>query len=643
MSYWNKTLRTRTTRRRALTATGMSAAAAAFMIACGGDDDGDGGSTAATGATGSTGATGPTAASGATGATGASGATGAGGLLYRPQQSTPKAGGILKHFSNADIDHFDATISATSQTVGLSSEPFYPRMLGLTSGKYPVEADGGSKGELADKWELSGDRMQITFKIRQGMKWDARTPTNGRVADAEDVMFSWNKFNELNNASLSLSANIDSLSAPDSSTIIVKMKAPDASIIPLFSGRDLLYVEPREAEGGFDPRSEVRGHGPFILEEYVPSSHFTWARNPNYFVDGQPYFDKVEVPIVSDIATQLAQFRAGNIHTDVLAASPEDIVQTHRDLPDTLLLEAGAFNATSSTLSTFGWDANAFWHDQRNRQALSMLIDREAYVDVIFNRDRFAEDGIEVGIRFNSIVPGGWGTDFWLDPTDETSFGPEARFLNYNVEEAKKLLSAAGHPDGFEFDLYFNGGPQFGAAYARGAELYAGFFGDGGLTVNQVGVAPFDVWLSHYSRRYSVAFGTYSENPHHAGVSYVAERPYSTLPVQLRNQMHPDGQGYRGMIPPGGTLEAGDPKSNELTVAINQEFDKERQVELVHELIRYATETMYYIPRVAAEKGFSLWWPAIGNLGMEVDYPNSGNWVDDRMTWWLDTSKAPFA
>jgi ABC-type transport system substrate-binding protein len=279
----------------------------------------------------------------------------------------------------------------------------------------------------------------------------------------------------------------------------------------------------------------------------------------------------------------------------------------------------------------------------RNRQALSMLIDREAFADVIFNRDRFADDGIDVELRFNSMVPGGWGLDFWLDPKDGASFGAEAKYLQYNVEEAKKLISAAGNPDGFEFDFYFNGGPQFGAAYARSTELYANFFTEGGLKVKSVGVAPFDVWLSHYSRRYSVAFEIYNDNPHHSGVSFIAERPYSTLPVQIRNQMHPSGQGYRGMVPPGGTLEDGDPTSNDLAIKINQEFDREKQISLVHELTRYATEAMYYIPRVAAEQPFYLWWPALGNAGVDVEYPNSAFWADRRMNWWLDQSKAPFA
>jgi hypothetical protein len=46
---------------------------------------------------------------------------------------------------------------------------------------------------------------------------------------------------------------------------------------------------------------------------------------------------------------------------------------------------------------------------------------------------------------------------------------------------------------------------------------------------------------------------------------------------------------------------------------------------------------------VAAEQPFFLWWPAIGNVGVDIEYPNSAFWADRRMNWWLDQTKAPFA
>ena len=84
-----------------------------------------------------------------------------------------------------------------------------------------------------------------------------------------------------------------------------------------------------------------------------------------------------------DAERMLAQFRAGNIWTSV--ASQEDVVQTKRDVPPTLLRQAPAFGTTISPVITFGYEGDSPFKDTRVRQALSMMIDREAFIDVIDN------------------------------------------------------------------------------------------------------------------------------------------------------------------------------------------------------------------------------------------------------------------
>ena len=88
---------------------------------------------------------------------------------------------------------------------------------------------------MAESYEVSPDKLTVTMKLRQGQKWDARAPTNGRVMDMEDVMFSWNKFAKVNPAAANFlnsrnpSAPVESISAPDARTLVVKLKRPDAT------------------------------------------------------------------------------------------------------------------------------------------------------------------------------------------------------------------------------------------------------------------------------------------------------------------------------------------------------------------------------------------------------------------------------
>jgi hypothetical protein len=101
--------------------------------------------------------------------------------------------------------------------------------------------------------------------------------------------------------------------------------------------------------------------------------------------------------------------------------------------------------------------------------------------------------------------------------------------------------------------------------------------------------------------------------------------------------MHKDGSAFHGMTPDGRNAHLGDPKVNDMVDRIKRETDRPSQVKQVHELTRYMTEQAYYIPRPSTSKPLSLWWPAIGNVGVDRNYP--GGSVNRH--WWVDASKAP--
>jgi ABC-type transport system substrate-binding protein len=619
-SYWQRVTSERIGRRRALKgAATLAAVAGALSLAGCGSDAGDGKEPVFSDKS---------------------------GLLYQPVDTTAQAkpGGTYKHFSNADITHFDPSISDSSQTSGLSAAPFYPLLIKFKLGKYPQDADGGSEGEFAESWELSPDKSQVTFKVRQGMKWDARAPTNGRQVDAQDAVFTWSKYIQFNpgarsvayDANLSPSSAIESLSAPDSRTIVAKLKNPDSSLFALLSTR--FYVMPKESDKDFDPKTTARGHGPFVLEEYVPSSRFVWKKNPDYYLKDRPFIDRVEVPIVTEQATRLAQFRAGNIYSDVLSASQQDIVPTKKSAPELAMLQEGRYSERSTWFFTFGWEEGSPFRDTRMRQAASMLVDREAYVDVIDNRDTFAKDGLEIPYKLNSVIPAGWG-DFWLDPANEKEFGPNAKYLQFNPTEAKKLMAAAGFANGVEVDFNFLSTGQFGAVYNRAAEIYAGMLRDGGLRLRMVPLE-FNNWVDNISQGYRSKEYKAGVRKGFNGFGMQGERGYPTAAVLAYNQFNPAGQGYRGNSPDGKNVADGDPKLIDLTVKINAEYDVKKQQALVHELIRYATGMSYYVPQPSATKPFSVWWPVLANNGTFTSYPGTNIW-QVRAHWWIDASKPP--
>src|SRR4029079_6166131 len=141
--------------------------------------------------------------------------------------SSSKTGGTIKHWADGDAVHFDGTASNANGVINWVPAFAYPRMLRFATPKYPKQADSSVEGEAAESYELSADKLTLTFKLRQGMKWDSRAPTNNRVIHTEDILFSWKKFVQLNPSGQNMayekspSAPIESISAPDARTIVM--------------------------------------------------------------------------------------------------------------------------------------------------------------------------------------------------------------------------------------------------------------------------------------------------------------------------------------------------------------------------------------------------------------------------------------
>ena len=481
------------------------------------------------------------------------------------------------------------------------------------------------------------------------MKWDSRAPTNGRAFDAQDVIESWQKYAKLNttasnlvyNAETAPSAPIESVSSPDPRTIVMKIKQFDSSLFQLLASWDHFYVMPRESmNGGFDPRQVVRGTGPWQLDEYVPSSRITWRKNPDYFVKDRPYADKIERPIITDYSQLLAQFRAGNIWTT--AAKQEDVVQTKRDVPQTLLLQAPSFGTAISPVITFGYEGDSPFKDTRMRQALSMLIDREAFIDVIDNRDGYRKDGLDLPVAYNSAVLG--RLDRLLGrPSNEKEFGPNAKYLKLNVAEAKKLMAAAGFANGLTTDVYYNADNTYGAEYHQTQAVYEGMLQAGGIKLTHRSF-PYQQYRDTYYDAYLSKGYAAGTKKGFNGINHRALRSFPTVAAGLYGTFHKDGGFFQGSTPDGKNPHLGDPKVMDLIDKIKAEPDLKKQQGLVHDVTKYLAGQVYSVPRPASVKAFSLWWPAIGNLGMTSMYAGGGNVIqEERRDWWVDTSKPPLA
>ncbi len=622
--YWEHLTSARLTRRRALGGAFITGAGAAAIgiVGCGGGNK--------------------------TAANSASTAPKQSGLLDLPVDTTSKmkTGGTYKSvFISANPPSLDPHTSQGFTTLTAIAAYTYPRLMKFKTAKYPNPAVGEVEGDLVESYEFSADKLQLTLKLRQGLKWENKSPVNARVIDAQDVLWNWQKFStvgvrngDLAYSQANPSSPVESVTAPDSKTIVMKMHAPDASILQLLASLNIFYVLPREAgnEGaaGFDSRNTVIGYGPWLLDKYEPSAGIYWKKNPDYYLKGVPNFDRIEQPQVLEYATRLAQFRAGNIWPTI--ATQDDVLQLKKDVPATSIRQASSFGPTPVYVS-FGYEGDSPFKDQRVRQGIALLPDRESFLDALANRKKFRDAGLPTTTRYNTVVGAGW-EGYWIDPQDARTFGPNARYLTeYNVADAKKLFSAAGYATGFSSKMYWPIN-VYGATFENAASVLSGMWADGGLKIQST---PLDYQSDYIPNIYYSYQGSSTKGFN--GMMWRAELGYPTCVSQMFANLHKDGGRYRGVSPDGQNAKQGDPYLNTTIEKAKQEFDLKKQQGLVQDMIRYVAGQAYAIPESwTSTLVFENWWPVTGNLYV-YRTANGGNPVVEvnAPTWWIDDQQAP--
>lgn len=613
-------------------------ASAAFLAACSGDDDDSGSSGAATGAGVSTStttasstssrATGQTGGGGTTGATGASGAT---SLVTDPKNTFDKAirGGTFKYSINTDVGGWD--VHTRGRWFGTLSAIMWQRLTASAYGE-GKPSSGEMVGDLAESWEASPDGQTVTFKLKKGGHFNNVPPVNGHEVEAEDVIATWERWRgvSLTRATIDNEINPDapvvSMSAPDSETVVMNLAFPAVTLPSLFSAPvgQGFHITPREIND-YDPREVPIGSGPYQLKEHLGSSHVHLERNPGYYDPKSPYFDVIEYPIISEYSTGLAGLKAGQLHTYEVRA--EDVLATKND-QQALEIYKSRLVVPSATMF-FGYRPGSVFLDERMRQAYSMSQDRDLFADVWFNISDFESNGLPVDAFWNTSVPANEFAGWYLDPQGP-DFGENSKYYELNIEEAKKLMSAAGYPDGVDFPSTY-ASDSYGPEYIRQIEIQNGMAAEAGLRATPNGV----IYQTDLIPNYQSSQGDFE------GIGWMLRPQSSTDPLDKFAEYNFSGSGpnFIGYDVNGTGDHSGDPYVDDLIRKGRVETDSEERVKILHDLQRHFAQKMYLMRSPSAATGFDVIWPALKNymwvqnafVSQEVQY------------WWLDKTQPPEA
>jgi len=605
-SYWTKVLGQRVSRRGTMIAGG-AATAAAIIAACGGksSNSSGGGSSASSSSAASSGAS--------------SAAAQSTGLATKPLDTTAQAkmGGtwVLPH--PEDPPNMDPL---TTQFFGTNFQPHfaYSRLLKYKAGTIDAPPTGDVEGDAAESWELSPDKLQITFKLRPNLKFDPQPPVNGRAVSADDINWSWNTFStkHVSRASFMNSLNADapiiSMQMPDDRTMVFKLARPYVPIVALFGVNRGFVVQPKEAEKQFDPRSSMHGTGPWMLTDYKPSVGMEYKRNPNYYRTDRPFIDNISRPIIVEYAQQVAQFDAGTVWQ--FDPRPEDLIPI-RKRHEKMLLMATGWNDAYPTMLQFDWKANSPFMDERVRKAFSMLIDRDTWIETFNNVPAFKKEGINVQTRWHSHFSAG-DSRYWLDPKG-AKLGPGAANFKYDVQTAKQLLKAAGR-DNHEFAMAF----QSPAATTDQVAAFSDMFTSAGLKPT---LKPLDrnTWTQQCHVGGGKWDGICADLAAGAGVD---------IDVWLDTRVRFQGSQY---VPYTTPLD----KIDELCKAQKIEFDNNKRTDLVMQIEKEMANQMVAIPYPGIAERYQLTWPWLANFGYIQSESGGYQAAESYVNYWYDASK----
>ncbi len=252
-------------------------------------------------------------------------------------------------------------------------------------------------------------------------------------------------------------------------------------------------------------------------------------------------------------------------------------------------------------------------------------IDRQPFIEAGYNTDRFAKEGLPVDTFWESSLKASTYSGWRLDPQSESDFPDSHSNFIFDLDEAQKLLDAAGVSTPLEFDNTY-GAPSggFPAVYYTRAEIFLGMIESSGLWKQNRNLIDYRTeWTSD---RYRFSKGQF------AGTSWGPDTASPDAVSAMFFRYNSAGGYYFG----------GDSTLDDLTSRAKLEFDDEARKELIKEAQRYEASKMYN-EKIGTAGIFGQYWPAIRNFFV---YRGGTNWLGittpSGLKAWIDQTQKPF-
>ncbi|GIJ45152.1 peptide ABC transporter [Virgisporangium aliadipatigenens] len=245
---------------------------------------------------------------------------------------------------------------------------------------------GGYLPWLATAWTASPDGLAYTFTLRGGVTFhDGERFTAAAVKANLDQLLVPGYAPTVAATQLKNYAGADVV---NDTTLVVRLKQPDAPILDFFSSPQGAQVSPKSF-GSPDLKAggpSVVGTGPFILDRYTKGQEVHYRKNPVYDWapenaghQGTAYLDEVTYRFLKESAVRVGALTSGQVDVvEGVPATEQELLAGDPELSFTKQLNSG------TAYSYYFNQTHAPFDDERVRRAFRDAVDLDAVLNGVY-------------------------------------------------------------------------------------------------------------------------------------------------------------------------------------------------------------------------------------------------------------------
>lgn len=326
---------------------------------------------------------------------------------------------------------------------------------------------------LAESWEASADSKTWTFKLRSDVTWH-----DGKKFTADDVIYSCGRHTAEKSESPAKGymSQIAGIRKDGDHTVIFTLNAGNADF-PIVMSDTRVHI----TQAGYEDFASgtAPGTGPFKVKEFKPGQRYIFERNDDYWGDGGPYVDEIEVLGIGDITSRVNALISGDINV-LLSLDPKAV---------SLIEKTGAANLLRAKSGQFMNIAMMMDREPTNnndvRLALKYAMDREQIVENVLK-------------GYGSV-----GNDHPVAPIDPFYCDTIAQ-RTYDPDKARFHIKKAGL-ENTSIDLYTSDVPASGSVAAT--QVFQQSAAKAGVKLNLIEPPADQYWSSVWIQKPICASG----------------------------------------------------------------------------------------------------------------------------------------